>query len=81
MTDHDLEATTQAAMPLCTCIVFESNMLRPLNPELLREKRHSPTMWSSDPMMMFSESVKVARMHTIPSTSWAVGANYDGKED
>ena len=69
MTDHDLEAATQIIESLCTRIIFESDMLKPLDPELLRAKRHSLTMWSSDPVMKFSESAKVAQVHTIPSTT------------
>jgi hypothetical protein len=76
MTDHDLEAATQRIVSLCTRIIFESDMLKPLDPELLREKRHSLTMWSSDPVMRLSESAKVAQVHATPSTTWAVCANY-----
>jgi hypothetical protein len=76
MTDHDLEAATQIIGSLCTRIIFESDMLKPLDPELLREKRHSLTMWSSDPVMRFSESAKVAQVHATPSTTWAVCAIY-----
>lgn len=75
MTDHDLEAATQRIVSLCTRIIFESDMLKPLDPEL-REKRHSLTMWSSDPVMRFSESAKVAQVHAIPSTTWVVCTGY-----
>lgn len=76
MTDHDLEAATQRIVSLCTRIMFESDMLKPPDPELLRERRHSLTMWSSDPVMRFPESAKVAQVHSIPSTTLAICANY-----
>ena len=76
MTDHDLEAATQRIVSLCTRIIFESDMLKLLDPELLREKRHSLTMWSSDPVMRFSESAKVAQVHAIPSTTWVICTNH-----
>ena len=72
MTDHDLEAATQRIMSLCTRIMFESDMLKLFDPELPRETRHSLTIWSSDPVMKFSESAKVAQVHAIPSTTWTV---------
>ena len=72
MTDHGLDAATQRIMSLCTRIMFESDKLNPLDPELPRETRHSLTMWSSDPVMRFSESAKVAQVHAIPSTTWTV---------
>ena len=77
MTDHDLEAATQRIVSLCTRIIFERDILKPLGPGLLRERRHSLTMWSSDPVMRFSESAKVAQVHATPSTNWAVCATYE----
>ena len=70
MTDHGLEAATQRMVSLCTRIMFESDTLSTLDPELPRKTRQSRTMWSSDPVTRFSESAKVAQVHLIPSTTW-----------
>jgi hypothetical protein len=70
MIDHGLDAATQRIVPLCTRIMFESEILRAFAVTLPepRETFQSRTIWSLDPVIKFSESAKVAQVHSIPST-------------